>query len=233
MLGGLFAGAVMTWVRVRGIAGADSRSAILGRPACAGDLLYRAVSRAPIEGREWLAGDGRWSVRIHERPQRSTAGYHTLLYFMYKVGGLWSSGRSRPPRQLLDRQRMQQNGQMTEPVGRPAYQQVADDLRQQIASGELPVGSAIPSTAKLSELYSVSVTVVRAAVTQLRTDGLVVGHPGKGVFVSSTPDAAAERTTTVHDLARQVAALREQVAFLQTQVTDLYGKLGEARPVPH
>lgn len=146
---------------------------------------------------------------------------------------------------------MQQNGQVTGAVGRPAYQQVADDLRRQIAAGELPVGSAIPSTAKLSERYGVSVTVVRAAVTQLRADELVVGHPGKGVFVSSTPDAVAERTTTVHDLAGQVAelraelrraessryqeaaevaALRQQIGGLQAQVADLYGKLGEPRP---
>lgn len=147
---------------------------------------------------------------------------------------------------------MQQNGRVTGAVGRPAYQQVADDLRRQIAAGELPVGSAIPSTAKLSERYGVSVTVVRAAVTQLRADGLVVGHPGKGVFVSSTPDAIAERTTTVADLARQVAelraelrgaesarrdeaaaeltALRRQLESLQAQVADVYQRLGEPHP---
>src|SRR5690242_13991698 len=76
---------------------------------------------------------------------------------------------------------VRENGLVAEPVGGPAYQQVARDLRKRIASAECPVGSAIPSTAKLSEMYGVSVTVVRAAVAQLRTEGLITGHPGKGV----------------------------------------------------
>ena len=141
---------------------------------------------------------------------------------------------------------------MAEPVGGPAYQQVARDLRERIASAEFPVGTAIPSTAKLSEMYGVSVTVVRAAVAELRADGLLTGHPGKGVFVSATPGAASGRATTVQDLARQVeelraelrraesarrdedtaevAALRMQVGRLQAQVSGLYAKLGIPEP---
>lgn len=141
---------------------------------------------------------------------------------------------------------------MTESVGRPAYQQVADDLRRRIASAELPVGSAIPSTAKLSKAYEVSITVVRAAVAQLRAQGLLVGQPGKGVFVRSTPDALAERTATVDDLAKQVrdlraelrtiesaqrdhvaaefAALRQQIGLIHKNLADLYAQLG--RPYP-
>ena len=55
---------------------------------------------------------------------------------------------------------MRENGQVAEPVGGPAYQQVARDLRERIASAEFPVGSAIPSTAKLREIYGVSITVL-------------------------------------------------------------------------
>ena len=138
---------------------------------------------------------------------------------------------------------------MAELAGGPGYQRVADDLRSRIASGELPVGSAIPSTSKLCEAYGVSITVVRAAVAQLREAGLVVGHAGKGVFVSATPADISERTVSVDDLARQVgelraelrradsarngeelAELREQVRLLRAQVVDLYGELG--RPYP-
>ena len=141
---------------------------------------------------------------------------------------------------------------MAEPVAGPAYQQVARDLRERIASAEFPVGSAIPSTAKLREMYGVSITVVRAAVAELRADGLVTGYPGKGVFVSATPHALADRAATVEDLARQVeelraelrraksprrsqsvaevAALREQVSLLQAQVLGLYAQLGIPYP---
>lgn len=100
-------------------------------------------------------------------------------------------------------------GWVSGPVGRPAYLRVADDLRQQIAAGDLPVGSAIPSTAKLTEAYQVSYTVIRAAIGELRADGLVLGQPGKGVYVRATPDEVAERTSSIDELATQVAELRE------------------------
>jgi GntR family transcriptional regulator len=141
---------------------------------------------------------------------------------------------------------------VSESVGRPAYQQVADDLRQRIASGELPVGSPIPSTAKLASTHGVSITVVRAAVAQLRTAGLVIGQPGKGVFVSATPDAVAGRAATIEELARQLdeiradlrraeaerrgetsaalAALRQDADLLRRNLMALYAELG--RPYP-
>ena len=141
---------------------------------------------------------------------------------------------------------------MIEPIGRPAYQQVADDLRQKIASAEFPVGSAIPSTAELTRTHGVSTTVVRAAVAQLRADGLLIGQPGKGVFVRSTPEAAAERAVTIDDLSKrveelhaelrrveseqrdelaaEVAALRQHVGLIHTHLIGLYDQLGQPYP---
>jgi GntR family transcriptional regulator len=141
---------------------------------------------------------------------------------------------------------------VTESVGRPAYQQVADDLRQRIASGEFPVGSAIPSTAKLASTHGVSITVIRAAVAQLRVDGVLVGQPGKGVFVRSTPEAAAERAATIDDLsgqldelraelrriesarrdetASELAALRQETELLRRHLMNLYAQLGKPYP---
>jgi DNA-binding GntR family transcriptional regulator len=141
---------------------------------------------------------------------------------------------------------------VTEPVGRPAYQQVGDDLKRRITEGEFPVGSAIPSTAKLTKTYGVSSTVIRAAVTQLRTDGLLVGRPGKGVYVRSTPEAAAQRAATIDDLSQQVeqlraelhqaesarrdeaaaglGALRQSVALIRSRLVDLYAQLGKPYP---
>jgi DNA-binding GntR family transcriptional regulator len=141
---------------------------------------------------------------------------------------------------------------LTESIGRPAYRQVADDLRRRIASAEFPVGSAIPSTAKLTIMYACSSTVIRAAVSQLRVDGLLIGQPGKGVFVRATPEAAAARTATVDELLRQVgelraelrriessrrdevagdlAELRQNVRLIQAHLADLYAQLGKPYP---
>jgi GntR family transcriptional regulator len=67
--------------------------------------------------------------------------------------------------------------------GQPAYMQVADTLRVEIRSGRIPPGSQLPSYEALMRKYGVSITVVRSAVRELKTEGLVFTHQGKGAFV--------------------------------------------------
>jgi DNA-binding FadR family transcriptional regulator len=76
---------------------------------------------------------------------------------------------------------------MAEHTGRPKYLELADALKRTIATGEYPVGSALPSTARLTDDFGVSTTVVRSAIRELRGQGLVVGQPGKAVYVRATP----------------------------------------------
>ncbi len=72
---------------------------------------------------------------------------------------------------------------MAEWSGRPAYAQVADALRADIRGGRIPPGSQLPSYEALMKKYEVSITVVRSAVRELKTEGLVYTHQGKGAFV--------------------------------------------------
>jgi GntR family transcriptional regulator len=67
--------------------------------------------------------------------------------------------------------------------GQPAYMQVADALRTEIRSGRINPGSQLPSYEALMRKYGVSITVVRNAVRELKTEGLVFTHQGKGAFV--------------------------------------------------
>jgi DNA-binding GntR family transcriptional regulator len=68
--------------------------------------------------------------------------------------------------------------------GRPAYAQVADALRAEIRGGRIPPGGQLPSYEALMRKYGVSITVVRSAVRELKTEGLVHTHQGKGAFVA-------------------------------------------------
>lgn len=139
---------------------------------------------------------------------------------------------------------------MTDVPGRTLYDQIADDLRSQIAAGTLQIGDPIPSTAVLQERYGYSSTVVRKAVEVLRNEGLVRGQPGKAVFVNATPDGVdAERVTVealneqvralsaeVRELSEHVAAsskwqeLSTQVAELRGLIEQLYSRLGHSYP---
>ncbi|MFI6793717.1 winged helix-turn-helix domain-containing protein [Nonomuraea sp. NPDC050383] len=119
---------------------------------------------------------------------------------------------------------------MTDPTGRTLYLQIVDDLRSQIASGELRVGDPIPSTTALQKQYGHSITVVRKAVEVLRNEGLVFGQPGKAVYVQATPASVEAERVSVEDLAQQVADLRTQVMELRGTVEQLYTRLGHPYP---
>lgn len=110
---------------------------------------------------------------------------------------------------------------MGAPTGRPRYLEVADDLRSAIAGGTLPVGSELPSTSQLTARYGASTTVVRAAVKELRNEGLVRGQPGKAVYVTALPDsppAAGDVETRLQELSDFV---RSALADLDARVQAL------------
>lgn len=119
---------------------------------------------------------------------------------------------------------------MTDAAGRTLYLHIADDLRGQIASGVLKKGSAIPSTADLKKRYGYSTTVVRKAVDVLRNEGLLIGQPGKAVYVEATPAELVHERASLDDLAKQVTELQAQVAELRGTVEQLYSRLGHPYP---
>ncbi|MFE1077221.1 GntR family transcriptional regulator [Nocardiopsis alba] len=63
------------------------------------------------------------------------------------------------------------------------YRRIAATLREQITSGELVPGAALPSEAALVRQYGVSRGTARQALSELEGTGLVVAVHGKGRFV--------------------------------------------------
>lgn len=68
---------------------------------------------------------------------------------------------------------------------RAVFRQLADLLRSQIASGELPAGAPLPSELRLAQEYGLSRTTVRQAIAILRAEGLVTVDRPRGTFVRS------------------------------------------------
>jgi len=62
--------------------------------------------------------------------------------------------------------------------------QVAEQLATEITQGRLLPGDKLPTEARLVEQFEVSRTVVREAVSRLKSLGLVESRQGSGVFVS-------------------------------------------------
>lgn len=67
--------------------------------------------------------------------------------------------------------------------GKPAYLQIADDLRRQILDGRLAAGDRVPSESALIAANDVSRTVAKMAIGVIRNEGLIYSHPGKGSYV--------------------------------------------------
>ncbi|ATW49640.1 GntR family transcriptional regulator [Streptomyces peucetius subsp. caesius ATCC 27952] len=60
---------------------------------------------------------------------------------------------------------------------------IADDLRNQIATGRIKTGERLPSEAELASRYAVSTPTLRSALAVLQGEGLVEKIQGKGNFV--------------------------------------------------
>jgi DNA-binding GntR family transcriptional regulator len=110
---------------------------------------------------------------------------------------------------------------------RPAYIQIADDLRAAIRSGKIPPGGQLPSTAELTERYQVARMTVRSALRLLRDEGLVVARQGSGVFVRSTyspqgeessPDDAEEIKQRLSAISANLDALSKRVSQIEELV---------------
>jgi len=96
-------------------------------------------------------------------------------------------------------------------------------LREEIISGKYQPGRQLPSGKDLSESFGVSITVVREALSRLKSDGLVTSHQGKGVFVEDDTKArpfrlnpAGRQNSIVHIFELRIA-VEVQAAMLAAE----------------
>lgn len=68
--------------------------------------------------------------------------------------------------------------------GKPIYEQIADQVREQILSGALSAGDALPSMRVLAKELRISVITTKRAYEELERDGFLGNVPGKGCFVA-------------------------------------------------
>ena len=75
----------------------------------------------------------------------------------------------------------------------PIYEQIAGQVREQVASGALREGDALPSVRALAAELRISALTVKKAYDALEAEGTVATVHGKGSFISgAAKNAAAE-----------------------------------------
>src|SRR3954453_987461 len=76
------------------------------------------------------------------------------------------------------------------------YQEIVDQIQQQILSNALKPGDQIPAERDLAERFGVSRTAVREAIKSLTEKGLIEVFVGRGTFVTNlTTDRVVESIT--------------------------------------
>ena len=68
--------------------------------------------------------------------------------------------------------------------GKPIYEQIADQVREQILSGALRPGDALPSIRLLARELRISVITTKRAYEDLERDGFILTQQGRGSFVA-------------------------------------------------
>lgn len=67
---------------------------------------------------------------------------------------------------------------------RPINRQIVDGVRRMIASGELPVGAALPSVRGLAQQLTINPNTVAKAYSELTAEGWLDARAGLGLFVA-------------------------------------------------
>ncbi|MFI7677195.1 GntR family transcriptional regulator [Actinophytocola sp. NPDC049390] len=104
---------------------------------------------------------------------------------------------------------------------RAPYLQVAGGLRAAIRSGQYGPGAQLPTYQELADTWGVAINTVKAAVTLLRDEGLVVTQHGKGSFVRTQP---AEGESLTRDSGgdervwQAIAEIRRRLADIERQL---------------
>lgn len=68
--------------------------------------------------------------------------------------------------------------------GRPIYDQISEQIKEKILTGQLEKGEALPSMRLLAKELRISVITTKRAYEELERDGFIVTMTGKGSFVA-------------------------------------------------
>ena len=112
--------------------------------------------------------------------------------------------------------------------GKPIYEQIADQVKEQIMAGALAAGDALPSMRLLAKELRISVITTKRAYEELERDGFLENVPGKGGFVApqnrellreAQLRRVEEKLTQAIEEARRGAVSLEE---LKEMLTELY-----------
>lgn len=77
----------------------------------------------------------------------------------------------------------------------PIYEQIKEQIKAQIVSGDLIEGEALPSMRLLAKELKVSIITTKRAYEELEREGYIESYTGKGSFVKGVNKEALKEQT--------------------------------------
>ena len=109
----------------------------------------------------------------------------------------------------------------------PIYEQIKQQIREQVYSGELLPGMQLPSIRAMAKELKIGVITSKRAYDDLCEEGILTSHPGKGVFVSQLDTGQIksahlglimEQLADIVDLAKSYSVSRSDVYRLLDKI---------------
>ena len=109
--------------------------------------------------------------------------------------------------------------------GQPIYLQIADQIRQKVANGELKPGDQLPTVRQMATDLRVNFNTVARAYRMLDEAGLISTQHGRGTYIWDTPPAEiAEklRQEILESLARHFLHTAQRQGYTPDEVQNAF-----------
>ncbi len=113
--------------------------------------------------------------------------------------------------------------------GKPIYEQITDQVKSQIMSGQLKAGDALPSMRALAQSLRISLITTKRAYNDLEAEGFIETVAGKGSFVAAQdPELLREANLKLaEDSIRRAVEVAKRGGISKDELTEMVDILYE------
>ena len=111
----------------------------------------------------------------------------------------------------------------------PIYEQIMEQIKAQIISGELKENDILPSVRTMAKELKISALTVKKAYDNLEAEGMTVTVHGKGTYVTAADRQLAmeARRKTVEDEFQKIIDRAEAMGLDREEILEIVQKLIE------
>lgn len=104
----------------------------------------------------------------------------------------------------------------------PVFEQIVDQIRQRVVTGELPAGTKLPAVRALAADLGVAVNTVAKAYRRLEAEGTVITSGRNGTVVESLADT---QNTELNDAVQKLIVSARQRGLTKDQTMGMIARL--------